>query len=265
MKPNSSNTMSLLKTSLIALTTGILFSCSSTDKKNDKIHSTNFKTKDTSISFAGNWLSKAYFESINTLKSPKEAQDNSAFIFIPDRTLKQTVMIENFHEGGPTLTILKNVDQYELWEEQNDSLTQFLDKIQIIDTNKIKISNRLFVRIYPLKHENDPLILESVLFKGIYTDNKGARIEFKNNGEVSGLDNFKIYAPMIDYMDAGREVDQVGLGTNKNDLEYYGFKFNKDTLELFNLNCLTFDSINNRCVEVELGKQTHKLWKKDSY
>jgi hypothetical protein len=52
------------------------------------------------------------------------------------------------------------------------------------------------------------------------------------------------------------------LGQNNNDLEYFGFKFIQDTLELYNLNCLNFDSTDNRCVEVELGQQTHKLWRK---
>ena len=58
------------------------------------------------------------------------------------------------------------------------------------------------------------------------------------------------------------QVDQIGFGQNKNELEYFGFKFNKDTLALFKLNCLTFDSAFNSCVDVKLGQQTHKLWKK---
>jgi hypothetical protein len=244
------------------LTIGVLHSCSSTDKNTEQTAVTNFKTKDTTISFTGYWLCKDYFESINNFKSPKKAQDNSEFIFVPDRTLKQTMMIANFHEGGPTLTILSNADQYELWEIQEDSLTQRLDNIEIIDKTNIKIGNRLFVKINPLKNDNGSKILEDILFKGIYTNASGKTIEFKNNGQVFGLENFKIYEPNIDYIDAGMQVDQIGLGQNNNDLEYFGFKFIQDTLELYKLNCLTFDSTDNRCVEVELGQQTHKLWKK---
>lgn len=244
------------------MTIGLLCSCSSTDKNNEQTSAANFKTKDTTISFTGYWLCKDYFESINNFKSPKKAQNNSEFIFIPDRTIKQTMMIGNFHEGGPTLTILSNGDHYELWEIQEDSLTQLLDKIEIIDETNIKIGDRVFVKINPLQSDNGSRILEEILFKGTYTNALGTAIEFKNNGQIIGLDNFKIYEPIIDYIDAGMQVDQIGFGQNKNELEYFGFKFNKDTLELFKLNCLTFDSTDNRCVEVELGQQTHKLWKK---
>ncbi len=244
------------------MTFGLLCSCSSTDKNTEQTSAANFKTKDTTISFTGYWLCKDYFESINNFKSPKKAQDNSEFIFIPDRTIKQTMMIGNFHEGGPTLTILSNGDHYELWEIQEDSLTQQLDKIEIIDEPNIKIGDRVFVKINPLQSDNGSRILEEILFKGTYTNALGTAIEFKNNGQIIGLDNFKIFEPIIDYIDAGMQVDQIGFGQNKNELEYFGFKFNKDTLELFKLNCLTFDSTDNRCVEVELGQQTHKLWKK---
>jgi hypothetical protein len=244
------------------MTIGLLCSCSSTDKNTEQTSAANFKTKDTTISFTGYWLCKDYFESINNFKSPKKAQDNSAFIFIPDRTIKQTMMIGNFHEGGPTLTILSNGDHYELWEIQEDSLTQQLDKIEIIDETNIKIGDRVFVKINPLQSDNGSRILEEILFKGTYTNALGTAIEFKNNGQIIGLDNFKIYEPIIDYIDAGMQVDQIGFGQSKDELEYFGFMFNKDTLELFKLNCLTFDSTDNRCVEVELGQQTHKLWKK---
>jgi hypothetical protein len=254
--------MTTVRNIIIALTIGLLFSCSSTDNKTDQTSVTNFKTYDTIISFAGYWLCKDYFESINNFKSPKKAQDNSEFIFIPDRTLKQTMMIANFHEGGPVLTILKNIDHYELWEIQEDSLTQRLDKIEIIDNINIKIGDRLFVKINPTKGDNSSRILEEILFKGTYSNSTGTTIEFKNTGQVIGLDNFKIYEPVIDYIDAGMQVDQIGLGQNKNELEYFGFKFNKDTLELYKLNCLTYDSADNRCVEVELGQLKHKLWKK---
>lgn len=253
--------MTTVKIIIIILIIDALFSCSSTNKKTEPTSDTQFK--DTTISFSGYWLCKDYFESINNFKSPKKAQDNSQFIYVPERTLKQTMMISNFHEGGPLLTILSNAGQYELWGIQDDSLTQRLSKIEIIDDTNIKIGNRLFVKINAIKSDNGSKILEEILFKGIYTDTLETTIEFKNNGTLSGLENFKIYEPIIDYWDAGMQVDQIGLGKNNNELEYFGFKFNSDTLELFKLNCLTFDSSNKMCVEVELGQMAHKLWKKE--
>lgn len=255
--------MKNLRYIIIILTTGALFSCSSTDKNTNYNTETNFKTKDTTISFSGYWLCKDYFESIKKSKSPKKAQENSEFIYIPDRTLKKTMMISNFHEGGGVLTILNNDDNYELWGILEDSLTEFVDKVVVIDNKNIKIGTRAFVKINPIKNENRPLILEEILFKGIYTNSFGATIEFKNNGQVSGLDDFKYYDPTIDYFDAGMQVDQIRLITNNKYPKDFGFKFNKDTLELYTLTCLTFDSTDNMCVEVGLGQLTNKLWKKE--
>lgn len=253
--------MMTVKHIIITLTIVFFCSCSSTDKNTEQSSDTNFKTKDTSISFNGYWLCKDYFESIKKFKSPKKSQDNSEYIFIPSRTLMRTMMISNFHEGGPTLTILSNGNQYELWEIQEDSLTQLLNKIEIINETNIIIGNRHFVKINPFQSENGSKILEEILFKGTYTDTSGKKIEFKNNGHLIGLDDFKIFEPVIDYIDAGMQVDQIGLGQHKNELEHFGFKFNNDTLELFKLNCLTYDSTANMCVEVEFGQLTHKLWK----
>lgn len=244
------------------MTIGHLFSCSLTDKKTAETSLAHFKTKDTIISFTGYWLCKEYSESIHDFKSPKKAQDNSMFIFIPDRTLKQTMMITNFHEGGPVLTVLKNRDHYELWETQEDSLTQQIDKIELIDPMNLKIGNRFYVKINPIQNDNNAKILEEILFKGTYSNATGTTIEFKNTGQVIGLDNFTLYEPVIDYIDAGMQVDQIGLGNDKTEIEYYGFKFHKDTLKLYKLNCLTYDSTENRCVDVAFGLQTHQLWKK---
>ncbi len=258
----NSNYMITLKNLIIILTIGVLFSCSSNDNKTGQPSASNFKTKDTIISFTGDWICKDYFESINNYKSPRKAQDNSEYIYIPDKTLKQTMMISNFHEGGSVLTILKNTDQFELWELVEDSLTQLIDKIEIVDNKNIKIGTRTFVKFNPIKTDNGPLILEEILLKGIYTNSNGATIAFKNNGQISGLESYKVYEPIIDYFDAAMQVDQIGLGRNRDNLEYFGFKFNKDTLELYKLNCLTFDSTDNMCLEVDLGQLTHKLWKK---
>lgn len=254
--------MNKLKNIIFILTIGLLCSCYSSDKNAEQTSANNFKTKDTTILFTGHWLCRDYFESINNFKSPKNAQNNSEYIYIPDRTLKQTMMISNFHEGGPALTILSNNNHYELWEIQDDSITQQLNKIEIIDETNIKIGSRLFVKINPVKSDNGSKILEEILFKGIYTNALRITIEFKNDGQITGLDNFKIYEPVIDYIDAGMQVDQIAIGRNKEELEHFGFKFNNDTLELFKLNCITFDSINERCVEVEFGQLTYKLWKK---
>jgi len=244
---------------------GHLFSCTSSNKELDEtaVLSSDFKQLDTTISFSGCWLSEDYYNSLRQFKSPKKAQDGSRFMVIPDRTLKQTIMIYNFHEGGSFLKILKHGNNYEIWEVQEDSLKQRLNNVEVISATRIKFDNKTFVKINPPKKEDTYQILEEILFKGQYTNSDGQLIYFKPNGQLIGLDNFKYYNPIIDYFDAAMQVDQVGLGSSQQDIDWYGFKFNKDTLELYKLNCLTFDSTDKRCVEVEFGQLTYKLWRKE--
>ena len=257
--------MTTVRTIFFSAMVGLLFSCSSNDRQQDgeTSISADFKKLDTTVSFSGCWLSEDYYNSIREFNSPKKAQDGSQFMVVPDRTLQQTIMIYNFHEGGPFLKILKHGDNYEIWEVQDDSLTQQLYTIEVISETEIKLGDKIFVKINPLKNQDTQQILEEILFKGQYTNSDGKTIEFKSNGQLIGLDNFKFYDPIIDYFDAGMQVDQVGLGSSQKDLGWYGFKFNKDTLELYTLNCLTFDSTDNRCVEVDYGQLTYKLWRKE--
>lgn len=254
-----------MKKFILIILTGLLFSCSFNNGQKDDItsHSKDFKTLDTTISFSGYWLSEDYYNSIREFKSPKKAQDGSQFIVIPDRTLKQTIMIYNFHEGGSFLKILKNASDYEVWEVYDDSLTQKLYNLEVISATKIKLENKTFIKINPFKNPDTHQILEEILFKGIYTNSDGKTIEFKQDGQLVGLDNFNFYKPEIDYFDVSSQVDQVGFGNSQKDLDWYGFKFNKDTLELYKLDCLTFDSTMNSCVEVDFGQLTYKLWRKE--
>ena len=108
---------------------------------------------------------------------------------------------------------------------------------------------------------DEPLILEEILFKGNYQTKKGQPVEFKKNGEVTGLGKYKYYVPMMDYFDAGRQIDQVGLGETRDKLDYFGFKFRKNGLDLFALKCKTFDEGEKRCVDVDFGNKIYDLEK----
>lgn len=251
-------------TVLIALFV-LLFSCSCSERKHDSsnILTDDFKRVETTVNFPGYWVSEDYYNSIRQFKSPRKAQEGSQSIFIPERTLQQTLMIYNFHEGGPFLKVLKRGDNFEIWEVQNDSLTQRQYFIEVISPSKIKIGDKTFIKINDLKVQDSAKVLEEILFSGKYTNSEGNTIEFNPNGELIGLGNYKIYSPVIDYFDAGMQIDQVGLGSNQKDLQPFGFKFNQDTLELYSINCLTFDSIHNSCIEVGYGELLYKLWRKE--
>lgn len=237
----------------------IFFSCSTSTEKSED--ASDYKQLDTIINFAGSWLIEDYYNSILKHKSPKTAQDGAEFIIIPNKTLQQTIMLYGFHEGGPFLKILKNKNAYEVWEVQEDSLINKHYDIKILSDTKIQLGKKRFVKISSAVAENFK-ILENILFQGIYISEKGNNVEFKPDGTVTGLENISYYEPIIDYVDAGMQIDQIGLGKSDTEIEWFGFKFKDDTLEIYELQCLTFDSTMNSCVEVDYGKLSHKLWRK---
>jgi hypothetical protein len=170
-------------------------------------------------------------------------------------------MVYNFHEVGPELKMVEKDGAYTLWEIQGDTLARAAFDVKVIDSGRIQIGEHSFVRIKPEKADDQALILEELLFKGTYTLKNGGTVAFKNTGEVSGLGTYKYYHVLTDYMDAGLQIDQVGLGETQEELVYYGFTFKDQMLELFELKCLTFDKAENRCVEVDFGKKAFSLEK----
>ncbi|MDQ3109190.1 MAG: hypothetical protein M3R17_04785 [Bacteroidota bacterium] len=259
--------MKLITTIFLLLAIGLLSSCSSNEPKEttDSVNTgtTDIKKNDTLLPFSGYWVNEEYYNSINKFKSPRKAQDNGEFIFIPERALKPTMMITGFHEGGPYLAVVKGADDFQLWEMQDDSLTGKLNNITIVAENKIKIGNTSFIKINPeADDEQGALVLEEILFKGIYTNAEGEIIEFKNNGEISGLADYQTYKPVIDYIGPGMQVDQVGFSRQGKEPEMFGFKFSNDTLNIYKLNCTTRDAASKECAEVEFGKLAYQLWRK---
>jgi hypothetical protein len=218
---------------------------------------------DVRIPFAGDWISKDYFDKVTSDKSPRKAQEGSedCFIHIPPTPSQTTSMVYNFHEAGPQLVAIQKNGTYRMWEKVNDNLVQVIYTIDRIADDKIKIGDKTFLKINPIIDNNQPRILEEILFKGKYQLKTGQQVEFKKNGEVTGLDGYRYYAPVIDYFDAGLQVDQVGLGMAKDQLEYFGFKFKGNTLDLYKLKCKTYDEMNKRCLDVTFGERVIQLSK----
>lgn len=255
----------MIRVSVLMIMLTMIISCGRDHKPVTEKAATapDFKTVSVSVPYAGDWISETYLESIRKDHSPRKAQEGSedCFIHIPGQTLVSTFMAYNFHEGGAELVMVKEQDAYALWEKQNDTLVKVASPISPVDTGKIKIGDKVFVRIQAPMDGERPLILESILFAGTYTAENGAKVVFSPNGEVTGLGSYRYYDPIIDYFDAGLQVDQVGLGESKDQLKYFAFAFKKDRLELFELKCKTFDEAEQRCVDVDFGKRVHLLKK----
>lgn len=234
----------------------------------------DLKTQEVVIPFAGYWLSDEYLNCINEFKSPRKANELKGcnFLIIPQKTSEQVTIICDFHEETYFSKISKTKIGFEIsWIEQG-SISQKLIEVQVISNTQIKIGNKSFTKINPSidkgffhsSIEKRYLILEEILFKGKYLNANNESVEFKQNGEVHGLRSFQYYSPIIYYFnDEGLQVDQVYLGKSEQDkkIEPYGFKFNTDTLEIYKLNCIAFDSTSNKCGEVAFGKLIYKLFK----
>jgi len=261
---------------LIILMIALFFACASSYRhQNNNVASSLLDIKSESIPIAGIWVSENYINSLKEKKSPRIAQQgNCLLIIIPERTNEKTSIMDGFHDDFDYYSILKNQNRFEIWETHDNSLSKLEYIIEVISSSKIKIGETILIKIDPFKVKDvlhnglkeEILIQEELLFKGIYLTSDGKKVEFKKNGQINGLDSFYYYKPINDYHDEGMQVDQLILvKSQKNiewkDLEYYGFKFICDTLELYKLNCLEFDSTSQNCGVVELGKLEYKLWK----
>ncbi len=214
------------------------------------------------IPIAGNWIHEAYYNSIKSNQSPRRAQKTCevCFVRIPANPKESTTLVYNFHEAMENTLVTGQNDQFQLWESDEGKPVKMIDSIKIKNKNKIIIGDNTFININTSPDGTSFKILEQLLFKGTYLTENGGAIEFKKQGDVTGLGDFKYYEPMLDYNDAGRNIDQVMLGKNKNDMKAYAFKFNKKNLQIFELACKTKDNSGD-CMEVAFGKVLYTLKK----
>lgn len=246
----------MIRLSIFFLTGTLLFACTSNNNKQKEIAAENFKTLDTLVPFAGFWVNEIYVKNIERTKSPKACQNLlESCLTIPARTLQPTSIVSNFHEGGAGIVVVKKDNQFLFYHNDGDTTISTLAyEIQIISDKKIKIGKNTFIK-------TNEKFLEDILFSGAYKDTLGATVQFLKDGHIKGLGSYSVYDPTYDYIGPGMEVDQVDLGQNPKNMDHFGFKFDKDTLFICKLNCLTLDSTDNSCMEVSMGDLKYKLVK----
>ncbi len=255
---------------------GLSFSCLSVYRQNSHIGISSDEQKgiNEKISISGIWVSVNYYNSLKEFKSPKKAQDNSLLLIIPESVNEKVTIMHDFHDDFDDYVIVKNNSNYEIWEDLNKPNNKLEYTIKVISSTSIKIGEIVLIKINPLRlrdffHnelKNELLVQEELIFKGVYLTTDGKKVEFKNNGQIEGLEDYFYYKPESDYYDQGMQVDQVILVSSNSDfkwedLDYYGFEFEYDTLRLYKLNCIVFDSANQNCVEVGHGELLYKLWR----
>ena len=238
----------------IILVIGLSYSCFS---QNKPIHKTlHYCGSDTLIPFSGYYLCEKYINLVKQNKSPKLSQGSAECITIPDSTLKFSNK-NDFHEGleimvvkkGPTYQLLRVNSDDTTFKKDSDYINA--QNILVISNNKIKIGNDYFDKLNPYDCG-----LGEILFKGKYQSEKGSIVEFSSDGGIKGLNGYKIYSIMTDYIDVNRDADQISLGTTENDMKDFAFKFQKDTLLIYDLKHLNEGT-------VDFGRLKYKLAKKN--
>ncbi|BAV10076.1 hypothetical protein SAMN05421788_1011505 [Filimonas lacunae] len=227
----------------------------------DPIAST-FSKLDTQVYFTGLWVNETYISNVKRSKSPKASQkvEEKSGINIPGKTLVPTNFIFGFHDGGENLVVVKNGSKYQLWDEKSPNPT--ID-IEVLAPDRLKIGNEFFVKIpQGVNPTQDLSILSTVLFRGNYTTSNGTTVEFKETGEVKGLDGYTSYSPILDYNDVALDVDQLIMEGPGKPAEHFGFKFVNDALLIYQLKCISKDSTSNQCSKVDFGETKYILKRK---
>ncbi len=99
-----------------------------------------------------------------------------------------------------------------------------------------------------------------MLFQGIWNAKNESAIRIAIDGSITGLQDYKEMRPMLDYWDAGLNVDMVEMVKWDGQIDMLGFLFQGDTLSLYKLRCVTMDD--EICVERKLGELVYQ-WVKE--
>ena len=237
----------------------------------------------------GVWVKSNYLNSISKTESPyksfKELRGVASMTIAVEHIKNDSISIGyslNNHEGGnftiyfiagQKLTLLKtNLSGY----DGNNSFYELGCCVKGVDTSLILYhynkNNRIIDSIFYTRVANKATdesdagwgidyITNKKLATGSYegVDSAGVsvKIEFKDNGKVYGFYNSKNYYISTDF-EAGpaNNLDQIGF--YESDLmkaKWYSFKFNKDTLNLYN----TYHNADSTLLFV--GKRMYKLVK----
>jgi len=206
--------------------------------------------------FGGNWVNKKYVDKLKETKSPKASQDivPITMLMLPKETNQKATIIWGFHEGTSG-TVKQHNGQFGI---QTGTENEFELTFKLED-NLLKTEKDEFVKIKYSDDGHTYDIIEQLLFAGKY-DLEGKQVEFTYDGKVKGLDTIAEYTVIIDYYDAGMQVDQLYLGAGYDNHKRYGFQFKQDTLIIYQLDCVQRED--DYCVVVANGQELFKMTKK---
>jgi hypothetical protein len=207
----------------------------------------------------GLWLNRAYYHDLMQHRSPRKSQDIGTVSFLKFRfpVSDSVLIVYGFHEGLE-VPVFQTQGKLFLQREEHP-----MDELVLASGDStLEIFGETFVRTtIPAEPENEERILEALLFQGKY-EWEGKEVALEANGRVEGWADFRRYKPLADYNDAGMDVDQLQLFGSKEEPQSVGFRFSSDSLFIYELNCLEYDSLGHQCGVVENGRILYTLKKR---
>ncbi len=211
----------------------------------------------------GFWINMAYLQKLQEGKTPlSEIQkigikENGVTSFeISDSSASAGF---NFHEGMACTLKNTSENRFEVLNADNNNEKAF--DLEVISKTYIKIGKTEMSKIGTTKAGVDGL--DFLLIGGKYSlDNK--TVELKEDGTISGLENYTHYSILYDYIGEENAPDQLELSTDDEVSTYFAFKIDKKTLtsnqlSIFDLKCLKKEGDN--CLKTGIGKLHWKLEK----
>jgi len=156
------------------------------------------------------------------------------------------------------MVIVKDGNRYQFYDPE---LKTPKDIIEPMSPTRLRIGNQYFQKlIHPDMGKYDWGILNEILFTGKYQNQDGKEVVFAIDGHIIGLDSVAYYQPHTDYtgeQDLG--VDRISMGRSQENVRVYGYQFDKDTLFIYRIDCVQYDSIAHQCGLEKLGGLRWKL------
>lgn len=199
--------------------------------------------------FAGCWIDQTYATMIEQTKSPRKSQEGALMICIPQYVGEKTSYVYNFHEGGAVLELQERNDQWSLIESPQQKKSKSL-MLKRNAQGYLLLDTTTFISFATGKEKDNPLL--ALLFQGIWKSQDGAAIRIGLDGSITGMQDYKEMRPLLDYWDAGLNLDMVEMIRWDGKEELLGFLFQGDTLSLYRIRCVTTED--EMCVERKLGE-----------
>lgn len=173
-------------------------------------------------SLVGYWVNEAWWEELQATKSPRKAfaklDGIAGAIMLQDSARITANLAINWHEGAQ-YAVREREGKHELYDPTNAAvqpmpLTFRSEGAITLDKSKMV---RLATDLLGVK------IVGHTVFGGQW-DYKGKTVVFNPDGTVVGLDNYRYYELLLDYVVDEVGADQFSLSENGGQPVYFAFK-----------------------------------------